>query len=149
MAILAALLLLAVQDDPARDLIAKLQSERIDERERASRRLIALGAAAFPELEEAARSKDLELAGRAQSILRVLQEDLAWAEFRKIEGAFKKAKTVNLRFRSESRRSDVPKETFTGSGFLLLKEGNRLLMSYKPERMKADTLSFVSDGATL
>jgi HEAT repeat protein len=75
---LAALLLSAfqqIQDDPARqarELVEKLRSDKIDEREDAEKKLKELGRAALPELEKAARSGDRELAERSRHLLKVI-----------------------------------------------------------------------------
>src|SRR6185503_21361813 len=73
----AAVLLLLPQDQDAarelRDLIERLGSDVIEERDRASRRLRRLGKAAVPELEKAARGADAETALRASALLRVIE----------------------------------------------------------------------------
>lgn len=73
--------LLAAQDDAARraaELVARLSSENLEEREEAQRALKRLGRAALPALEAAARAPDREAAGRASFLIRRLsiQEQL-------------------------------------------------------------------------
>jgi hypothetical protein len=68
-------LALAFQDAEtrqARELIEKLRSDRIDERDKATRSLKALGLAAFPAVKAALRDPDPEVASRAASIFPVL-----------------------------------------------------------------------------
>ncbi len=65
------LLILALQGDP-RALVEKLRSDRVEERDEAIRGLKALGKAAVPELEKAARDPDAETAARARLLLRSL-----------------------------------------------------------------------------
>jgi HEAT repeat protein len=72
------LLGLLLQATP-QQLIEQLQAERVQDRNAAQKQLAALGRAAVPELERAARSPDLELARRASTLLRqiALQEHLS------------------------------------------------------------------------
>ena len=71
-------LLQSTQDNSARviaELVEKLRSERVEERDEATKKLRALGKAVLPALEEAAKDKDLELAGRARLILEGIESD--------------------------------------------------------------------------
>jgi HEAT repeat protein len=74
---LIALIALAImQSDPARqarDLVEKLRSEKVEEREEATRKLKELGKQALPELSKAASSPDAEVAARAKHLLGVLE----------------------------------------------------------------------------
>lgn len=71
-AVLLSLGLLALQDDPAEDLVRLLASDEAEVRERAMHDLAALGRKALPRLEEAAQSPDAEVAIRArQAIARI------------------------------------------------------------------------------
>ncbi len=67
------LLLLAAQNDPA-DLIRRLHSEKIEERDAAASKLIDLGDIVRPRIEELLREPDKEVASRAASILRELDQ---------------------------------------------------------------------------
>jgi HEAT repeat protein len=72
---LAFRLFLALQSDStlqARDLIEKLHSGKIEERDEATRKLKELGKDALPELEKATRDGDSEVAGRAKYLLEVI-----------------------------------------------------------------------------
>ena len=75
-ATLAFFTFLQAQDDPARparELVEKLRSDRLEEREEAARKLKDLGSAALPELEKAAQSADIEVSERSRSVLKVIR----------------------------------------------------------------------------
>src|SRR5579862_5098662 len=72
LAVLALSILVVPQADVARqvrELVEKLRSDQIEERDQASRRLHELGKNALPELEKAARSDDAEIRGRITSVM--------------------------------------------------------------------------------
>jgi len=94
----AALLLIALglpQDDP-KTLIEQLRSDRAEQRDEAARKLQALGKAAAPALEAAAKDPDSEVSSRARQLLRrlsirdllprVLQETMPKVEDRLVTG---------------------------------------------------------------
>jgi hypothetical protein len=79
------------QDDPARqaaDLVRKLGSDKADEREEGIRKLKALGKAALPALEKAARDPDEEVSARARDLLRriALRDSLSLREKQLLPG---------------------------------------------------------------
>jgi HEAT repeat protein len=66
----------ATQEDPARQArlqIERLKSDKVEEREDATRKLKELGDAAASELEKACRGQDPEVASRAKLLLRIIQ----------------------------------------------------------------------------
>jgi HEAT repeat protein len=72
---LAALLLISLQDDPARqalDLVEKLRSDSVEERIEAEAKLRAMGKAARPALEKAQDDRDPEVVGRVRTLTRLL-----------------------------------------------------------------------------
>jgi len=62
------LLLLVLQADSPRELVEKLRSDRVEERDDAARKLKAMGPSAAPELERAMKDADSELALRAKVV---------------------------------------------------------------------------------
>jgi HEAT repeat protein len=56
--------------DPLRDLVDRLRSDRIEEREAVARKIVEAGSAALPELRRAARDTDPDLARRAALLVR-------------------------------------------------------------------------------
>src|SRR6185295_2365970 len=87
MILLQALFCLALQDG-ARELVEKLRSDTIAERETAMRRLRELGKEAAPVLEKAAKDPDAEVARRAGFLLRclALQDSLSPALRKAVPG---------------------------------------------------------------
>src|SRR4026209_1577363 len=122
-------MLLAVQEVPgrlARGLIEQLHSDRIERREAAARSLVALGAGILPQLEEATRSRDVEVASRARSVLAAVEEVFHRETFRKLENVVNQARTLTLRFVSEYRRKGVSGKTRHGPAGPILEDGGEV-----------------------
>lgn len=83
------LLLPIAQADSARELVERLRSETVEERDEAEKRLKSLGRAAGADLERAARDGDQEVSGRAKRLLRILElrETLPPAFLKEFPGA--------------------------------------------------------------
>ena len=65
-------LVLGCQEDASK-WIEKLRSEQVEERERASAELKKLGNAAIPELEKVSGDRDVEVAARARTLIRMIR----------------------------------------------------------------------------
>jgi hypothetical protein len=140
MSLLLATLLL-IQDPTAENLVEKLGSERIEEREEAAKALKNMGDAARPDLEKATKNNDRETARRAQEILGFLDSQAALETFKKIDKKVEMAKTLRIRFKdtqegTKSQRGD--------SGILLLHSGDRA--SYSQDGSTGSHFWSVSDG---
>jgi hypothetical protein len=146
--------LLLPQDDASkqiRELIEKLTSDNIEHREAASSALIKLGQTALPEIELAVKSKDIEMAVRAGTVLAAIRSQIAKDTFKKIEETVAKAKTVSVKITYDWYRKHADEaKRYRGTGTLLLKEGNRFSMTLKgfdAEEKKAENF-VICDGST-
>lgn len=147
--LLAALLL----QDPAADvrrLIDQLDSDTLEEREGAERKLKAIGPPARAALEAAAKGPAAETAARARAVLADLYIQETRDALSKIEAAALGAKTFQLCYAAETRATREDREyVWNFEGTVLLKEGNRVLLDVKTtvdNRSASRTL--VSDGKT-
>jgi hypothetical protein len=70
--VVALLFLGLLAQDPVRDLVEKLGSDSLEEREAALEKLRTIGKPALPELEKAAKGRDPEAADRAKYLLRLI-----------------------------------------------------------------------------
>jgi len=141
--LLAALLLL--QDPSVEQLIERLGSERIDERGDAERRLKALGRAALPALEEAARSADLEKAKRAAEVLKPLRAKIAQETFEEIEARLQACRSLRIRM---TLKQEVPaaRSVTEGKAELSIQSPRK---AYADLQRKAERRTLVSDGESL
>jgi hypothetical protein len=64
------------------DAIAKLGSDTFNLREEAGKELVSLGPQAYPALKNAARSKDIEVAARAKTLIEKIKEKFAAGQLR-------------------------------------------------------------------
>lgn len=110
MRLLAALgfLLQATQADPD-DLISRLHSEKIEDRDQAAMKLIELGNMVRPRIVELLREPDKEVAGRAANILRELERREQLSALR----AAGRVRTVDLK---HLPREEALRKLFDGYG---------------------------------
>ncbi|MCI0657722.1 MAG: HEAT repeat domain-containing protein [Acidobacteria bacterium] len=96
------------------ELVERLRSDKVEDREVAARRLKGLGKAALEELEKASRDKDPEVSSRAHSILKIiafretlppgLRNDLPGVEDRLAEGGHSWTEVLLEVIRKDSTR---------------------------------------------
>jgi hypothetical protein len=147
------LLTLVLQEKPSqrvRDLIEKLGSEKIEDRESAAKALVSYGKSALPALEEAIMREDKELSSRARGIVESIMDQLAPDTLGQIEQALSQAKTIRVIYKSLGEvRFKEGTTKLMGQGAVLLKESRKLRLEveyngvgYEPgERSSAIVLS--------
>jgi hypothetical protein len=116
--LLVATIVLGHQEgDSLSDLLLKLRSDVIEEREDAARRLKAAGKSALPALEVAARSTDAELAGRATEILSFIHARMGEELFKKIEERLVQATSLRFEFRTKIEVKSPKEKHQSGEAF--------------------------------
>jgi hypothetical protein len=149
--IFLAALLFQSQESSVFDLINQLRSEKVEERESATRTLRSMGRKSVPDLERASQDKDAEVSSRAREILAQIDSDVAEATFLKIEGRIEKATSVRIRYTLnasyEYRNGSGEKKDYEAKGELLAKgaSGIRFGRTLKPGG-KIDDIGVISDG---
>jgi hypothetical protein len=149
--ILLAVLMLLSQDSSVPDLIHQLQSEKVEERESATRALRNIGRKSVPDLERASHDKDAEVSRRACEILARIDSDEVEATFLKIEGKIEKATSVRIRYALtatyEDHNGTGEKKDLEVKGELLAQGGTRIRFgrTLKPGG-KIDDIGVISDG---
>lgn len=112
-----------VQEPTAEELVRKLTSDSVEERDQAARELKKRGEAALPALEKASREKNGEVAARARELLDPLYGELGKEMQKKFEETVLKAKSLKVRFKYEGKGPRGDLGSGKGSGTLFLKEG--------------------------
>lgn len=143
MIVLLAALSLLQAGNPA-DLVEKLRSDKIDEREAAARELRTLGEAALPALEKASRDPDANLARTSLEIAKDIRDRGAEKVLRKIEAAFDRAKTLKLAIRMEIGEGGEPDKKVEATIDCWIKGEKVSLEAKVPAREKDSRL--VCDG---
>jgi hypothetical protein len=131
--LLAAAILL--QDPTVEQLIEKLGSEHIEEREKAATKLIELGLTALPALEAAVRSGDAEIASRAEQILRPIRAQIARRSFQAFEVKIRAATHLRTRFTLHIERNELEPLERKGTGLVEDFEGE--FLSASPQKIHA------------
>jgi general secretion pathway protein G len=142
------ILLLALQDRSASDLIEKLRSDDVTTRDQAALALRKLGKAAFPVLEQAMEDKDKEVAGRARELLRSMKaEDAMDTVLGTLKGA--EVASIGIKTSSATLIGGVPNRD-TGEITILMKKGNRLYFNARVLRTNAHLrVTLISDGTNV
>lgn len=143
------------QDKSPEELIQSLRSDKVEDRDIATKKLKELGETARPFLVKAATDKDTEVSNRAESLLSLLDEARARATLQKIQEVFETAKVLRVRL---SSTENLPRTATTGSkprfeaeATFVLGQGNRAWVETTVWRGENSTFkqSIVSDGARL
>ncbi|HYE97915.1 MAG TPA: hypothetical protein VEJ18_03345 [Planctomycetota bacterium] len=145
---MALLFLLAVLPQDAERLVERFRSDRVEDRTAAERDLRALGQAAIPALERAAKDADPEVARRAQDLLAGIRDpfrgESAEESLRRIEETLRNARTIQLKMTSEfARGEETLKREGPRSSATLCLQGRKIAMRGTP------ALEIVSDGQTV
>jgi outer membrane lipoprotein-sorting protein len=129
------------------ELVEKLRSESVEERDDAENQLRKLGKTNLPELEKLSRDRDPEVARRIQGILEPIRTEMGLEILQKLEDSIGKAKTVRVAWKYEGDGPPGDPARGRGSGLVLLQEGNRLRMELQMNFLGQDHKgTFISDG---
>jgi type II secretion system protein G len=138
--------------------IRALASDKIEERDKAARTLVAIGEAAIAPLKELAKDKDPEISKRVQDVLHAIDTRLAADIITReakvlVEG---KGTRMTLSFQWERSRvrpsgERVVFNKHTGSGELLLKQTGKMRLTIKAQDIngKPKNSLIISDGQNL
>lgn len=148
MSFLVAVVLL-IQEETIDQLIEKLRSDKIEERELATQQLMKSGVNHIATLEAAKADKDIEVANRVKHILDLLYPE---HELREITKNIQNARTVSITFSgkgTEGTRGHI--DAIRSVGTILLKGKNRVAMNTRIFTAREGWREFVlvSDGSRM
>lgn len=140
--------LLSLQEQAA-PLLEGLRSDKAEVREDATRKLAKMGTAILPDLEKLAEDGDLEVAGRARSIIESIRAQAAAAVFETLEKTLQGAGTVKASVRlHRSARSVAGSREYDVTHTLLLCSGNKANLRFEVHGRDGPAV-LISDGSTL
>jgi hypothetical protein len=154
MVLIRILLLSLLQASTPEQLIEKLESDRIEERQDATLQLERMGAKALPALETALKTASGESKQRIESVLQSIADTMAMSVLAKIEENLHDARTIRIRYSSESTFTSADGTVgLQSKGMILLKDGDKFALteeelSLTDDKNKSKTrkFQFVSNG---
>lgn len=150
--ILSSLLSPCAQDSSERqatELIEKLRSKSVDERQVAAKNLTHLGKSVLGVLERAAKDSDREFASRVRLILNDIRAEEARQDFGRIEKALLGAKALKVVAKiAGTYEGDCGQSKYEGTATLLMKDPNRLKWIVAGNG-PLNSMTVISDGTTI
>lgn len=145
------LAVLALQDGDrhTRELIDRVRSEKVEERNAAAQELRKIGKDAVPALEAALKeTRDPEVALQLKGILAAIAVPSAEEAMKRIEGGFSAARAVRIAFHQETRTVGKDLDVRQASaGTLTFAKGDKARLEITPE--KGPELLTLSDGDSI
>jgi hypothetical protein len=139
---------LLLQSPTPEELIERLRSDRVEIRDAALKELKRGGNSSIPALEKAVKDPDVELASRAQEVIRIFKAEACAATFQEMSQDLLKSRSARVQFRSRASVTRLREaETLECSGEIWSQEGGKLyLRSSVAVNDRRRTFLMVSNG---